>query len=139
MPIRLEWIDQEKTLIYAEVVERAEHEDFLAASRQFRAMLDDAAPRPVDVICDMRGQVVFTPGMFRTARELHGVQYQNLRYTVFLGRNLAWQVFRIFIRRFGGVSYRFMLVETLEDAHDVIRRVRQDAALNPPPPSAGWN
>lgn len=110
----------------------------MAAIGQFSAMLESVS-HPVDVIYDAHRQVAFTPGMLRTAYEIHRYRYPNLRFMVFVGRNLAWELFLIFVRRFGGVPYRFMLVETLEAAHDVIRRVRLDAALGPPPSSAGWN
>ena len=126
MPIRIEWVDQEQTLIYAEPVGRSEHEDFIFAIDQFLAMLQSVS-HPVDVIYDARHQVAFTPGILKTAYEIHRYKYPNLRFMVFVGRNLAWELFLIFVRRFGVVSYRFMLVETL------------DAALTPPPSSADWN
>ncbi len=138
MPIKLEWLDQEKTLVYAKVEGRSEHEDFVAAEREFQAMVA-STPYPVDIIYDARNQLVFSPGMLKTARYLHGRSYANLRFMVFVGRNLAWELFLTFVRQFGKLPYQFALADDLEEAQEVIRRVRQETLIAPPGSLADWN
>ncbi|MFN8451813.1 MAG: hypothetical protein U0521_25290 [Anaerolineae bacterium] len=138
MSIKLEWLDQEKTLIYAKLEGRTEHEDFVAAEREFRAMVM-STPHVVDAIYDARSQVAFSPRMLETAFYLHRNPYPRLRFVVFVGKNLAWELFLTFVRQFGKMPYRFTSAGDLDEAHALIRRVRQEALLTPPPSTAHWN
>jgi hypothetical protein len=138
MSIKLKWLDEEKTLIYAKLERRTTHEDFVAAEREFRAMIATTR-HTVDAIYDAQSQVVFSPRMLETARYLHRRPYPNLRFVVFVGRNLAWELFLTFASQFGKIPYKFAPADNLEEAHRIIQRVRQEAANMPPPSSAHWN
>ena len=138
MAIMLEWLDQDKTIVYAKLDGRTEHEDFIAAEVKFRAMLA-GVPHLVDVIYDARGQLIFSPRMLETAQHLHRHPYSNLRFLVFVGRNLAWELFLIFVRQFHIVPYRFASAENLGEADEIIRRVRRESLIMPPAFFADWN
>ncbi len=138
LPIKIEWADQDKTIIYARTEGRTEHEEFVAAVQAGRGLLASVS-HPVDVIYDHRKQFFFTPGLLKTAQEVHSYRFQNLRFVVFVGRNLAWEIPQVFAHRFGNMPYRFTVVDTPEEAYKVIHRIRLEASLKPPSTSARLN
>lgn len=128
MPITLEWMDEEKTIIYARIFGTTEHEEFVAVEREGRAMLESVS-HPVDIIYDSRAQFVFTPRMLETAYHMNRKPFPNLRILVFVGRNLAWDLFIAFANRFGRIPYTFVGVNDKEEALAVIKRLRQEEAV----------
>lgn len=138
MAITLEWLDQEHTIVYAKLDGRTEHDEFVAAERELRAMIA-TIPHLFDVIYDARAQRVFTPRMLETAQYLHSHPYPNLRFLVFVGRSLAWELFLIFVRQFRIVPYRFASAADLEEAKAIIQRVCRESLILPPASFADWN
>lgn len=138
MAVTVEWLDEEKTVLYARLEGRTEHDDFVASEVKFREMLESVS-YPVDGIYDARAQRIFTPRMLETAHYLHSRPYPNLRFVVFVGRSLAWELFLIFVRQFRIVPYRFASADSVEEAREIIHRVRREAAILPPASFADWN
>ena len=100
----------------------------MAAAQQAQAMLV-SVNHPVDAICDTRMQFTFSRRVLEIAYAVHEMTYPYMRMIAFVGRNLAWDFFLIFVRMFGRVPYTFVGVHDEDEALAVIHRVRQEATI----------
>jgi hypothetical protein len=57
---------------------------------------------------------------------------------VFVGESIVWEIFRVFVRQFGNVSYQLEMEPTFEEAIAYVRRFQADSD-SPPTASARWN
>ena len=138
MPVRMEWLNEEKTLIYAKIDGRPEDKEYFDADVEFRAMLA-SVPHPVDLIEDLTKLAYYSSSYTANMAVLRSFARPNLRSVIFMGR-FGWELFEAYIRIHGGSTYQCAFAESLEDAYTLISRIRAGELLQPSrPASPDWN
>ena len=137
MPVRLEWVDPEQTLIYIVAEGHLSPDEVLSAANLLREMVQ-SVDHPVEAIIDARKQTFFSRRYGEMLRRVHQPDYPNLRMVVFVGASFVWELFLTFARQFGSVPYRFAMKPTYEEAVELIQRFRLEADM-PSASSACWN
>ncbi|HVU09887.1 MAG TPA: hypothetical protein VHD90_01365 [Phototrophicaceae bacterium] len=136
MPVRLEWLDRDQTLIHIVAQGRLSPDEVFVAAGTLREMLTSVA-RPVDVIIDASKQLFFSHHYLEMLHKVHRMSYPNLRLVVFV-ESIGWEFFLQFIRQVGKLPYQFDVRPTFEQALELIQSVRLEAGA-PPTSSMRWN
>ena len=84
MPINSEWVNPQKSLIFAKLEGKVSSQEVLAYDEQIRAMLAEVT-HPVDLIMDYSRQVYFDAEYAETAQKLKAFERATLRPTPILG------------------------------------------------------
>jgi hypothetical protein len=135
MPIELQWMDQAKTLVCARLEGRLEAEDFRQSDAKMCEMLD-SVDHSVDAIADYSHQFYFAPSYVETTKALVSTTRPNLRFVVFVGSRMAWDLFEAYVALYGEFRFKSAYAETLETAYEVLRQARLDEAHRPPSPES---
>ena len=139
MPINSEWVNPQKSLIFAKLEGKVSSQEVLAYDEQIRAMLAEVT-HPVDLIMDYSRQVYFDAEYAQTAQKLKAFERANLRLVVWVQGEIAWALFEAFSREYGGYPFQAVYAATLEEAHEYVRIVSTGGKLNRRrPPDSQWN
>ncbi len=139
MPVSIQWADSDKTVIYTKLEGHAPAEELFATDILFREMLAEV-DYLVDLIADYSRVVYFSPGFAETSQQLTAMEHENLRLVVFTGNRLAWELFEAYNREYGGISFQGAYAATVEDAYEIIDRVRAgEKVVIQPPAHNQWN
>lgn len=139
MQVTLEWADAEQSLVHIRLVGHLSREALRETHSQLHALLSQV-DHPVDLIFDPREQVFFPPRLGETIQEKHQIRLPNLRLVVFVGKTLIWEMYVLQAQRFPEMQYRLALVDTLEEAREMVRRFRTVSGIEAQEPGApDWN
>lgn len=132
MGIRVEWDNDEKTVIRYVYEERWTWEDFHYARSQVREWLDTVDHR-VDVIVDVRNSRLVPNGVLAQGRMFASnapIAHRNEGHTIVVGANsLMRSMFEMFGKVYSRLSDELELefASSLEEAREKLRRYQESA------------
>ncbi len=138
MPIRYEWLDEQHTLILISLEGKIVVEDFYVGDARLCEMLD-SVHHPVDFISDYSHQHYFAPGYAERVGRMESLFRPNLRFAVFVGNKMLWELFDLYNTNYKQVSFKYGYAETIQEAREWITAMRFDHQFGPRPRYPGLN
>jgi hypothetical protein len=138
MAVHAEWVDEGQTAIYLQLDGDIE-EDFFAADIFLREMLLSLTYE-VDVIADYSGQDYLSSHYVDALQKIDDSQRQNLRTLVFLGGEIAWELYNLYTYTFGEIADRCAYAADLDTAYNLVNAVRAGEEIYVQRPDfSDWN
>jgi hypothetical protein len=131
MPINVFWDDFEKTIVRAELVDYWTWNDYYRSVAEGARLVQGITQR-IDQIVDMRRSHSLPPGVALThLKRARASDPENPGITVIIGANLMVRVFVAVLERAYGTRFppRY-IVETLDEAHDLISESRIESEMS---------
>jgi hypothetical protein len=139
MPITYEWVDEMQTLVLVTLKGEVAVEDFYAGDLRLCAMLD-SVDHPVDMISDYTNRNYFAPGYGERVQKMDALFRPNLRFVIFVGSKLLWELFDLYNANFEPVAFEYDYAETVAEGRKRIAEMRLNQRLiGERPRSPEWN
>jgi hypothetical protein len=92
----------------------------------------------VDMISDYTHRNYFAPGYAERVQKMESLLRPNLRFVVFVGNKLVWELFDLYNSAYEAVSFKYTYAETVTEAREMVAEFRFESSL-PPESSGRWN
>ena len=139
MPIEYQWVDETQTLVLVTLKGKVPTEDFYTGDARLCAMLD-SVDHPVDMISDYTRRNYFAPGYAERVQKMDSLYRPNLRFVVFVGSKLLWELFDLYNANYEPVAFHYTYAETVAEAKETVAKLLFEARLaEHRPQTPEWN
>ncbi len=122
MAVHAEWIDETQTALYLQLDGDIE-QDFFEADTFLRETLL-ALGYEVDVIADYSQQDYFSSHYVDALQRIDETRRENLRTLVFVGGEVAWDLYNLYTYTFGEIADRCAYAADLDTAYTLVNAAR---------------